>query len=711
MTPRLLIPSVAEGDVAASALRTFGALGTAGREIVEAATGEVVRLVGVNWHGAEGPDAVPGGLWARGYRAMMDQMAEAGFNVIRLPVSPAVLSAEAGDAIDHALNPDLRGLSAIEVLDAVVAYAGEIGLRVILDMHRRTPGVGKQEDGLWVSDDYPEARLIADWQALAGRYRGDPTVIGADLFNEPSGRARWSTLDPRTPPVDPALAWSDAAGRIGDAVLEANSDLLILVEGVHITQGKFHWVGGNLRGVRFDPVELSDPTKLVYSPHDYPWGVRWVPWLDGASAADMVAGWRANWSWLYEEGVAPVLIGETGSRLRIPEDALYMDHAVGLPGGAGRRRARRRGPPVVELGPQLPRHGRDPRARLADARGGQARGARRPARAPASRDGARRARGGRRPRRRDARGGEAVPWDRAWRYQTLDLTARAGEDYLAEAGVLHLPRGETAAATTLRLVSDDVTEGPEDFLVRLLTLDGAPLALERATIRDDDGPPAPEGAALSLDAVARSPGTWDLLLRAHGAPPGAEGWRATLHSDLFALSAPVKGALRADGDLYALETAAAGAWTDRLTAELKVPLEAMIGLEEALLFARPPEPIDPRSPPGLIGEGGRLLADHPRLDVEMVVARTYGTAFFARVTVANRSDTTLEDWALRLGGPFDVTGAAKVAIVAQDEEWTTLRAPGWRPDLAPGERFTFGLDAEADLDPAAHIAVLDPEFL
>ena len=710
MTYRVVIPTAFEADIDPADLRIFGALGTAGREIVEAASGEVVRLVGVNWHGAEGWTGVPGGLWTRNHRAMMDQMAEVGFNAIRLPVSPAVLTSPVFDAIDYRLNPDLIGLPAIEVLDAIVGYAGEIGLRVILDMHRRAPGVGKQEDGLWFSDHYSEARLIADWQALAGRYRGDPTVIGADLFNEPSGRARWSTLDPRTPPGDPALAWSDAAGRIGDGVLAANPDLLILVEGVHIVDTKFYWVGGNLRGVRFDPVEISDPTKLVYSPHDYPWGVRHVPWLDGATAQDMVANWRTNWAWLYEEGVAPVLIGETGSRLRIPQDALYVETLAGYledvadgPGGPSLTWWSW-GPNSFDTGGILLPDWSTVEAEKVAALAGLL-APRLPATERAAREIA-------------DMGVEVtlsveapVPWDRQLRYQTLDLTARAGEDYLAEAGVLQIADRTTAARTRLTLISDDVAEGREDFLLRLSTIDGAPLSLHRVSVQDDDGPPVPEDGRVFLGSRERGPGVWDLLLEAKDAPEGAIAWRTTLVSDLFALSDPVKGALTLDEDRAAVEVQAPdGRWTNRLTAELKAPLERMMGLEEALLFARPFGSVDPRTPPELVTEGGLLYSATPQVEVTLDVQRTFGTAFFGRVTLENRGGATFEDWELRLRGPFDVTGAAKVEIVARDGGWTTLRAPYWDRDLSPGEAFAFGIDAEAELDPAAHIVALETEY-
>ena len=252
-----------------------GYLATKGTQIVDRATGEPVRLVGANWFGAEGKTLIPNGLWARNYMDMMDEMAEAGINLLRLPISPAILSDQIVTAgLRKDISPSLVGLTAIEIMDEIIEYAGEIGIRVVLDMHRRDAGVGKQKDGLWFSDDYSIEDMAADWQAIAGRYAGDPTVIGADVFNEPSGRARWGDEAP-----SPELDWAAAAETLGNAILEANPDLLILVQGVHVVDERWYWVGGNLKGARERPIELDLEGRLVYSPHDYPRSVVDVPWL------------------------------------------------------------------------------------------------------------------------------------------------------------------------------------------------------------------------------------------------------------------------------------------------------------------------------------------------------------------------------------------------------------------------------------------------
>src|SRR5205814_279380 len=109
------------------------------------------------------------------------------------------------------------GLSSLQVLDKIVGYAGQAGLRIILDHHSSMHDNHAGEE-LWYipsSSTYTEAAWINDWAALARRYAGNPTVIGADLHNEPHGSASWGDGKPGTD-------WRLAAQRAGNAILQAN---------------------------------------------------------------------------------------------------------------------------------------------------------------------------------------------------------------------------------------------------------------------------------------------------------------------------------------------------------------------------------------------------------------------------------------------------------------------------------------------------------
>src|ERR1700722_14855095 len=116
---------------------------------------------------------------------MLDQMKQLGYNTIRIPFSNQIFDAgNMPTSINYTLNPDLVGLTPLGVLDKIVSYAGKDNLRIILDDHQTTIN-GPNASGLWYTAAYPQTTWINDWVALAKRYANNPTVIGADLFNEP----------------------------------------------------------------------------------------------------------------------------------------------------------------------------------------------------------------------------------------------------------------------------------------------------------------------------------------------------------------------------------------------------------------------------------------------------------------------------------------------------------------------------------------------
>ena len=203
---------------------------------IEDSASQPIRIAGVNWFGMETNTYAPHGLSARGYRSMLDQIKAQGYNTIRLPYSNQLFDAgSVPNGIDFAKNPDLAGLAGLQVMDRIVDYAGQIGLRILLDRHR--PDAGGQS-ALWYTASYDEARWIRDWTMLAARYAGNPTVIGADLHNEPHGAACWGC-------GDVALDWRLAAERAGNAILAVNPNWLIVVEGVESHGGQNTWWGGN----------------------------------------------------------------------------------------------------------------------------------------------------------------------------------------------------------------------------------------------------------------------------------------------------------------------------------------------------------------------------------------------------------------------------------------------------------------------------------
>lgn len=280
-------------------------LSTSGSKIVDS-KGNEVRLTGVNWFGMETGTFAPHGLWERNWEDMLDQIASLGYNTIRLPYSNEMFDARSlPEGIDFKKNPDLRGLSGIEIMDKIVDGAGHRGLRIILDRHR--PGKEEQSK-LWYTAKYSEERWINDWKLLAERYKGIDTVIGADLHNEPHEKATWGTGDPKTD-------WRLAAEKAGNAILAVNPDWLIFVEGIEVYNSEWFWWGGNLQGVKQHPVRLSVPNKLVYSPHEYGPGVWTQGWFKDPTYPDNLPKvWDKYWGFIIDQGIAPVMVGEFGGR-------------------------------------------------------------------------------------------------------------------------------------------------------------------------------------------------------------------------------------------------------------------------------------------------------------------------------------------------------------------------------------------------------------
>jgi len=319
----LLVPLGTAGLQTADAAEAAGAgyWHTSGRQILDA-SGQPVRIAGINWFGFETSNNVVHGLWSRDYKSMIDQMKSLGYNTIRIPYSDDIFkSGTVPNSIDFSSgkNADLQGLNSLGVLDRLVSYAGHDGLKVILDRHR--PDSGGQS-ALWYTAAVPESTWIANLKALATRYKGQDTVVGIDLHNEPHDPACWGC-------GDTATDWRLAAQRGGNAVLSVNPDLLIFVEGVQTFNGVSGWWGGNLMGVAQYPVQLSVANRVVYSAHDYATSVAQQSWFsDPTFPANMPGIWDKYWGYIFKQNIAPVWVGEFGTTLQSTVDQKWLSALV-----------------------------------------------------------------------------------------------------------------------------------------------------------------------------------------------------------------------------------------------------------------------------------------------------------------------------------------------------------------------------------------------
>ncbi|MCT2581856.1 glycoside hydrolase family 5 protein [Actinophytocola gossypii] len=275
-------PAVADTD-----LTWVGPLSTRGRYVVDA-NGDRFKLRSANWHGASGTWTgsgdvrdpanhhageqafqTPLGLDRVPLDTIIDGFVELGLNSVRLPFSNEMIH-DTGPVPDLPANPALSGLTPLRVYDAVVERLTARGFAVILNNHTTTSRwcCGLDGNERW-NTSQSERQWQEDWLFMVRRYADNDRVVGADLYNE----VRRDILD------DPNWGWGNdkdwqrASQQLGDRILiEANPDLLIIVEGINwtgIPVDGFPHGRPTLEPARTLSHTLVDSGKLVYSAHFY----------------------------------------------------------------------------------------------------------------------------------------------------------------------------------------------------------------------------------------------------------------------------------------------------------------------------------------------------------------------------------------------------------------------------------------------------------
>jgi endoglucanase len=287
-----------------------------------------VRIAAIGWNGGDGNGFVPLGLYAVSYRETMRTMKTLGFNAVRLPYCDGWVGKNASvmprnDAkrttIDYRRNPELRGLTALQVMDRIIAVAGELGLKIIIDHHNNSCTGGQQTNGVWYNEDVSVDEFEANWLSLVRRYKGNPTIIGYDLHNEPLEVAGWGS--------NGINDWHAEAQRLGRMIQAVDPGPLIIVEGPQTYHPRPNMPNrgpdGNLQGVRTKPIVLDVPNKIVYSTHEYPPSV--FDFGPNSDSKALVQHMNRIWGYLVTEGIAPVWVGEMGSSLKTDADRRWAD--------------------------------------------------------------------------------------------------------------------------------------------------------------------------------------------------------------------------------------------------------------------------------------------------------------------------------------------------------------------------------------------------
>ncbi len=301
--------------------------------------GREVWITGINWFGYNTGTNTFDGLWACDLNTSLSEIADHGFNMLRVPISAELIKnwsegkyPEAN--FNHATNAYLVDMNSLEIFDYVIGQCRANGLKIMIDIHSAKTDASGHMKNMWYEGDITEADYLAALKWISKRYKNDDTIIAYDLKNEPHGkanenpRAKWdNSYDPDN--------WRYTAEKAANAVLSGNPNVLIMVEGIEIYPRDVKkgfsskdpsdyystWWGANLRGVKDYPVDLGRyKDKLVYSPHDYGPSVYQQEWFKGNYTYDTLKkdAWYDNWLYIHDQKIAPLLIGEWGGFMTEP---------------------------------------------------------------------------------------------------------------------------------------------------------------------------------------------------------------------------------------------------------------------------------------------------------------------------------------------------------------------------------------------------------
>ncbi len=303
--------------------------------------GKEVWLTGINWFGYNTGTNTFDGLWTCDLNTSLSEIADRGFNLLRVPISAELINSWADGNyptanFNQATNSYLVGMNSLEIFDYAVGQCRANGLKIMIDIHSaKTDSMGHMKN-MWYEGSVSEQDYLDALSWMAERYKNDDTIIAYDLKNEPHGkanenpRAKWDNSKDSD-------NWKYIAEKAAMAVLKENPNALVMVEGIEIypkdikSNGDFAstnpgdyyttWWGGNLRGVKDNPIDLGKyQNKLVYSPHDYGPTVYQQDWFKDDYTYKSLYNdvWHDNWLYIHEDGTAPLLIGEWGGFMRDP---------------------------------------------------------------------------------------------------------------------------------------------------------------------------------------------------------------------------------------------------------------------------------------------------------------------------------------------------------------------------------------------------------
>lgn len=223
-----------------------------------------VKLACVNWYGAHMGRYVVDGLDAQPLSIIVSRIYSLGFNCVRLVYSLDLIYLNpVVDRLALTHNPELVGLTAMEIFKKVVAALSAKGVMTILNNHISKAGWCCSEtdgQGLWWTKEYSEDQWLQSLSNITNAFKSDPYVVAVDLRNE---LRKMDKYTPSWGSNDNLTDWHRAATIGGNTVLSVNPKLIVIVEGLNYAT--------DLSKLTSPLVTLSVPNKLVYSGHLYSW--------------------------------------------------------------------------------------------------------------------------------------------------------------------------------------------------------------------------------------------------------------------------------------------------------------------------------------------------------------------------------------------------------------------------------------------------------
>jgi endoglucanase len=327
--------------------------------------GNEVWLTGANWFGFNCTENVFHGSWYD-VKTILTNVADRGIGFLRIPISTELLyswmvgtpnktsSVSAGNNPPfYVCNPDfydakIGGVkNSMEIFDYIMKYCKELGIKVMVDVHSPDANNSGHNYPLWYGLETATAGEITTdkwintlvW--LANKYKNDDTILALDLKNEPHGKRGYTAIAPtdfaKWDNSTDENNWKYAAEKCSKAILAANPNLLIMIEGIEqypktekgytcdtpdvwgasgdAAPWNGAWWGGNLRGVKDYPINLGTlNSQIVYSPHDYGPSVYAQSWFNKDFTTQTLLDdyWYDSWAYIDDQAIAPLLIGEWG---------------------------------------------------------------------------------------------------------------------------------------------------------------------------------------------------------------------------------------------------------------------------------------------------------------------------------------------------------------------------------------------------------------